>query len=251
MSQKRKPRGVSATLEGIKLLKGAKASGREDEGKPLTYPRIAERAKVNEKTVQRFFHGERVDLDSALEIIKALGLQEEDVLPLEDSKIAESIERIQAKSTANSERASELIQELETALSELKASKNASLPARDWLKANRAALSREAAKSALEKSYDKKLFDVDEYYSEEIGQFSKEVRKYLQLLYYCLEAGTWEFMDRAMQESLIPMNRDSQLYVEALKFIKNQKVSRDLLPEEARELTLCLDYLINTIPIRF
>lgn len=251
MNRKRKPRGVSATPEGIKRLKEAKAGGRDDEGKPLTYERLAQRAKVSDKTVQRFFGGDDVDWDSAIAIIKELKLKEQDILPLEESLVSESIERIGAESTANSERASALIEKLETALSELKASKNASLPAMDWLKANREALSREAAKSAFEEYYGKKHSELDKDYLEEIEQFSKEIRKYLRLLYYCLEAGSWELMDRAMQESLIPMNRNSQLYVKALKFIKNQKMSRCLSPDEARELTLCLDYLINTIPIRF
>jgi hypothetical protein len=58
-------------------------------------------------------------------------------------------------------------------------------------------------------------------------------------------------MDEVRRKSLFPMNRDSWLYVEALKFIKNQKVSQELQYQEARELILFLDYLIGAIPSRF
>ncbi|NEO92056.1 MAG: hypothetical protein F6K56_18155 [Moorea sp. SIO3G5] len=251
MSKKRKPRGVSASPEGIKRLNQAKASGRDDEGKPLTYERLAQRAdNMSDKTVKRFFNKERVDRDSALTIIKALGLKPEDVLSPEESLVSESIEQIQAKDTGDSERAGELIQKLETGLSKLKKRKEASLQAMEWLKGNRKALSQEAAEAALRKHYDQNPNNVDTDYSGDIEVFSQEIRKYLQLIYYCLDLGSWDLMDRAIQESKIPVNRDLQLYVDALDFIKNQKVSLSFAPEEANELTLCLDYLIKIIPIR-
>lgn len=45
MSQTRKPRSVPATEDGLKKLQQAKADGRNDDGKPLTYERIADKAK--------------------------------------------------------------------------------------------------------------------------------------------------------------------------------------------------------------
>jgi hypothetical protein len=47
MSQTRKPRGVRATREGLQKLQQAKATGRDEDGKALTYERIAERARVD------------------------------------------------------------------------------------------------------------------------------------------------------------------------------------------------------------
>jgi predicted NACHT family NTPase len=75
MSQTRKPRGVRATEEGLKKLQQAKAAGRDEDGKPLTYERIAERARVDKKTVERFFRREAKDRDSAIAITNALNLE--------------------------------------------------------------------------------------------------------------------------------------------------------------------------------
>jgi hypothetical protein len=121
----------------------------------------------------------------------------------------------------------------------------------DWLKVNRERLSQQAAKSAFGYPPDERSSDLDEGDLEEIEQFSKEIRRYLQILYNCLKVGSWDAMDEVRRKSLFPMNRDSWLYVEALKFIKNQKVSQELQYQEARELILFLDYLIGAIPSRF
>ncbi|NET64927.1 MAG: helix-turn-helix domain-containing protein [Moorea sp. SIO1G6] len=250
MSKQRKPRGVTASPEVIMRLEQARVSERDDEGKSLSYEGLAQKAQISKKTVERFFKQKRVDWHSASAIIQALGLKPEDVLFSEESLLLESIEQIQAKDTGDSERAGELIKGLETALSELKKSEEASLEAMEWLKANRKALSQEAAEAALRKHYDQNPNNVDTDYSGDIEVFSQEIREYLKLIYYCLDVGDWELMDRAIKESKIPVNRDLQLYVDALDFIKTQKVSLSFAPEEAKELTLCLDYLIQIIPIK-
>ncbi|NEO24076.1 hypothetical protein [Moorena sp. SIO4A5] len=252
MNKKRNRDSVSASPEGIMRLKQARASQRDDEGNPLTYEGLAVKAKMTDRTVKRFFSGKRVDRNNAYAIIEALNLKREDVLypDPEESLVLESIEQIQAKDTGDSERAGELIKGLETALSELKKREEASLEAMEWLKANRKALSQEAAEAALRKHYDQNPNNVDTDYSEDIEVFSQEIIKYLQLIYYCLDLRNWKPMDRAIQEFLIPVNRDLQLYVDALYFIKTQKLSLSFTPEEAKEITLYLDYLINIIPMR-
>jgi hypothetical protein len=83
MSQTRKPRGVRASEEGLKKLQQAKAAGRNEDGKPLTYERIAERARVDKKTVERFFRREAKDRDSAFAIVQSLGL---DIIEVVDPK---------------------------------------------------------------------------------------------------------------------------------------------------------------------
>ncbi|NEO65261.1 MAG: hypothetical protein F6J98_34665 [Moorea sp. SIO4G2] len=51
--QKGKPRSFSATPEGIRRLNQARASQRDDEGKPLTYQRLAPKPKLSGKIVQQ------------------------------------------------------------------------------------------------------------------------------------------------------------------------------------------------------
>jgi hypothetical protein len=192
MNQKRRRRTVRLSKGGIEQLEQAKDKGRDHEGKPLTFESIAEKAKVSDKTVKRFFRGEAVDPGYADAIIEALGLRKEEVLSSEESLVVESIERIEARSAelerheTHSDRAGELIEELERKLKELKQSTD-----------------------------------------------------------------DWNLIDQAIQETVIPLNLEPKFYVKALIFIKDQRVLQELPPEVAKELTLCLDYLIKIIPIRF
>lgn len=246
MNPKRQ-RSVSATPNGMELLR--EAQGNSEEGR-LSQSAVAERAKVSEKTVGRFFQGKSVDWSSALAIIKCLGLSKEDVLFLEDSLIEESIEKIESSDAGKSESAQQVITGLETALNQLNQDKETDFQAMDWLKANRKSLAQEAAEAVLRKNSGQAVTGTitDE---SDLNQFSQDIRKYLQVLYYCLEVGSWEFIDRAIQESLIPINREIEYYIEALTFIKNQKVSQDLSPKVAQTMTLLLDYLIKILPLRF
>jgi len=84
MTPTRKPRGVSATETGKEKLKQAKAAARDDNGKPLTYELIDEKAKIDAKTVKRFFYGNKVDRDSAIAICNALGLEVKEVVDPND-----------------------------------------------------------------------------------------------------------------------------------------------------------------------
>jgi HEAT repeat protein len=84
MTPTRKPRGVSVTETGKEKLKQAKAAARDDNGKPLTYELIGEKAKIDPKTVKRFFYGKRVDRDSAIAICTALGVEVKEVVDPND-----------------------------------------------------------------------------------------------------------------------------------------------------------------------
>jgi transcriptional regulator with XRE-family HTH domain len=76
MSQTRKPRSVRATEEGVQKLRQAKAAGRDEDGKPLTYEYIAEKAGVEKKTVERFVRENKaVDRGYAIAITNALNLE--------------------------------------------------------------------------------------------------------------------------------------------------------------------------------
>jgi transcriptional regulator with XRE-family HTH domain len=55
----------------------------------LTYERIAERARVDKKTVERFFRGEAKDRDSISAIVQALGLEITEVVDPKDWNPAE------------------------------------------------------------------------------------------------------------------------------------------------------------------
>jgi DNA-binding Lrp family transcriptional regulator len=241
MSPKRQ-RSVRATPGGITLLR--EAQGSFEDG-PLSYNDIAERTNISEKTVGRFFRGDGVDRAYALAIISFFKLSEKDVLSM-DSLVGESIEKIENSATANSESAQQLIAGLETALSEFNQDKEIDLQAMEWLKVNRISLAQEAAEAVLKRRSTASKID-----KSDLEQFSQDIRKHLQVLYYCLEEGSWEVIDGAVQESLIPINREVECYIEALTFIRDQKVSQYLSPKVAQTITLCLNYLINFLPLRF
>lgn len=242
--------GVHATAEGIVRLKEAQATQKDDEGRPLTYERISEKSGVSDKTVKRFFKGENVRLTSVFAIIDVLGLKREDVLPPEDSFVSKAIGDIEEKRTENPERAHELVEALEKELLNLKRQEQVSSIARDWLKGNRKTLSRDAAHSALSTFYSKKLLNTDAIKIEEIDQLAVEIKIYLKYIYEWIDIGDWKFIDAAMQSAPPPVTREPEIYVEALTFIKEQRVSRDLSSEEAVEISNCLDYFIKTIPLR-
>ncbi|MBD2018022.1 NACHT domain-containing protein [Microcoleus sp. FACHB-53] len=84
MSQTRKPRGVRATEAGRQKLLQAKASRRNNKGKPWTYFDVATAAEVDEKTVQRFFRGEAKDRNYAIAIVQALDLDITEVVDPQD-----------------------------------------------------------------------------------------------------------------------------------------------------------------------
>ncbi len=71
-------RSIKATK--IEKLQEAKNSQR------LTYEKLAEKAYVSESTVKRFFKGIAVDIPSAESIVKALGLELEEVIQLSNNQ---------------------------------------------------------------------------------------------------------------------------------------------------------------------
>ena len=69
-------RGISATPDGIAKLNNAKNTGKDDNGKPWTFPSIAEKAGIQgHKTVCRFFEGTRIQRGNANAICQALNLE--------------------------------------------------------------------------------------------------------------------------------------------------------------------------------
>jgi Phycobilisome protein len=249
MTSKRKSRGVKATPNGLELLHKAKGE------RKMSYEEIAGHVidgitsdVISEKTVARFFGGTSVEWFSASKIAKVLGLDVLNVVDREEYLVSESIDQIEREG-ADSKRAIGLIEELEKAFNELKQREEASLPIMEWLKANRKTLSQEAAEAVLRNRNDQENFGSNTDDSD-IERFSKDIRKYLQLLYFCLEEGSWELIERVIQESVMPVNWDTELYAEALTFIKNQKINQNFSSESTQEIMLFLDYLIKIIPLR-
>lgn len=80
MPKSRKPRSVKASPDGIEKLNQAKGASQNDEDKRLTIPKIAERAKLGEKTVGNFLRGEPVEPATASEICKVLDLDLKEIL---------------------------------------------------------------------------------------------------------------------------------------------------------------------------
>jgi HEAT repeat protein/energy-coupling factor transporter ATP-binding protein EcfA2 len=91
MSKERKQRGILATPTGKQKLQEAKANGRNELGKKLTYDNIAEKAVVDKKTVERFMRRlQLIDRDNALAICQALGLEITDVVDPDEWNYDES-----------------------------------------------------------------------------------------------------------------------------------------------------------------
>jgi len=69
-------RGIPATPDGIAKLNNAKNTGKDDNGKPWTFPSIAEKAGIqSHKTVERFFKGKGIERGNANAICQALNLE--------------------------------------------------------------------------------------------------------------------------------------------------------------------------------
>ncbi len=78
--KEKRDRGVAATASGINKLKYSKANIRKDTDKISTYSQIAEKTLLSEKTVNRFFHGEKVDESSARRICKVLDVEYSEII---------------------------------------------------------------------------------------------------------------------------------------------------------------------------
>ncbi|RUS93022.1 hypothetical protein DSM106972_097700 [Dulcicalothrix desertica PCC 7102] len=248
MSNSRKLRGVCASPKGKGLLDQARREGKDSEGNRLTYERIAEMALVGERTVRRFFNGENVDKSYATSIIDALSLDYNSVISLEDEKVEEAKSKI-AERGSDSSIASELIRDLETILQEHRKNTEIDNQAMDWLKGNRLDLAEEAASAALKECSNQNLFDGDREYAKIISELSKDIIEYLRICHICLQEGTIRVLEEARQQSLIPLNFDSELYQKALIFIKEQKVIQKFTQEAGKTLVACLDYLIAVVPL--
>ncbi|GCL51249.1 putative signal transduction protein with Nacht domain protein [Microcystis aeruginosa NIES-3804] len=91
MSKERKQRGILATPTGKQKLQEAKANGRNELGRLLTYDNIAEKAGVDKRTVERFMRRlQLIDRDNALAICQALGLEITDVVDPDEWNCDES-----------------------------------------------------------------------------------------------------------------------------------------------------------------
>lgn len=237
-------RGASASPEGIVRLKTAQ--GLFQDGR-LTYEKIAEKVGTTSKTVSRFFRGISVDRANAYAIIDYLGLTREEVLSAEDLLVEQSIIKIKDSDADSAEQAQELISQLSTALNKLKKEEESSLPAMEWLKSHRIPLSQDAAEAVLS---DDDMARGSATEEPDISSFAGEIRKYLQLIYFCLEVGSWDVIDAAIQQSLVPNSRDVYTYTKALSLIRD-KANNQVLSNDSRQiLNLCIDYLIQVLPLR-
>lgn len=233
-------RGIRASSKGLALLREAQGNF---EGGRLTYEKIAEALTIGDKTVARFFRGERLDRQYAIAIIKFFNLSIEDVISSEEILIDDSIRKIESESDENPERAQELIEKLQSVLDGLKREEEINRQAMDWLKTNRKVLAQEAVESTLNSNMGQEYFGAQPNNSE-LEQFSEDIIKYLQLIYYSLGEGSWAVIDGAIQELLVPVNLEVELYKESLAFIKDQKVDKNLSAEVAQPISFFIDYLI-------
>lgn len=249
MTRKRKSRSVKATSDGLERLQQAKAKLRAENDKQMTHEAIAQAARMSVKTIQRFLSGEKVDKEYALSIIRVLGLEADDILSKEEMLVAKSIDKIRDEGHSNPERANQLVEGLDTALEKFSQDEEISTDAMDWLKAQRKVLAQDAVEFVFRK-YEFERSSTESLDESDMKQFAHDIRQHLKLIYHCLDVGTWELIDRAVQESVIPVRRERSLYVEALTFIQEEKVKKELPPAVAQSITYYLDYLIRIIPVR-
>ena len=98
-------RGIAATVAGLQKLREVKAVGTED-GTRLTYEGIAGRilrssqTSVDQRTVRRFFNGERIDRDSVTAICMALGLEVTEIVDPNEWHPAKPRQKTQSVATS-------------------------------------------------------------------------------------------------------------------------------------------------------
>lgn len=285
MSRERKPRGICATSHGYELLHQAKANKLDDEGKRFSYKRIASQAQVDVKTVGRFFKKKAVDYSSALAIINVFGLKISDVIAPHETILENSIEDAEdsrqnflaeikikeeeiegfrqqgslyesdiKKLEADKAELEICVQRLDESLGQLKTMVTKfdqrmefSWEGANWLNERRQKdFAREATEYVLlNYPVNNKLgggFD-----STQVKQFTKDIRKYLYLIYHCLCRGSNNLLYKAMIEERINFTLKPKAYVIAFNFIKDHKIPEDMPSKVADELKLYLVCLIKLI----
>ncbi|MFB2879475.1 HEAT repeat domain-containing protein [Floridanema aerugineum] len=90
MMRSSQSRSIQANSLGLQKLKQTRASQRCDDGKRLTYERLAEKAGVSDATVKRFFGGKAVDIPFAEWITQALGLKLADVVDADELELQDT-----------------------------------------------------------------------------------------------------------------------------------------------------------------
>jgi transcriptional regulator with XRE-family HTH domain len=81
-------KGVSATTEGKKRLREAQT---REEGKKLSYDRIAEKVYTSRSTVERFFNGKPIEIATAKKIVDFLDIKLDDVVDISHLQSSESV----------------------------------------------------------------------------------------------------------------------------------------------------------------
>ncbi len=288
MSQTRKPRGIRATDYGLKLLQQAKADKQDEQGKRLTYERIAAKAMLDEKTVKRLFSGKQpVELSSVSKIVAVLNLKLEDVVEFHKSVIEGSIEDLEEENrtlketivvkdreveqlrTQSNMSVSEikrleaekvdiemkvkLYDESIKALKEyVKKSENRltiSKQTAHWLKIHKETLLKKTVDFVLSQNSIRQEIGVNPESLEKIKkQLYKDINIYLKLVYHCLDGGSHNLLFKAIMQTKIPRNLNKIAYIEAFKIIKEQRANKELSIGMAEELAYYLDQLIALLP---
>ena len=281
MSQTRKLRGVRATDYGLELLKQAKAD------KDLSYEDIAGKAERDVKTVQRFFSGRAVDPSSASKIVVILDLKLQEVVYLDRSVVAGSIEDLEQENRTLKETIAVKDREIEQlqaqanmSVSEIKrleaekvdiemqvklydesikrlkeyANKSESRMSiskqtAHWLKTHKESLLQESVEFVLTKTSIKPEICVSLDSLEKTKEkLYKDMNIYLKLIYHCLDGGSHNLLFKAIMQAKIPRNLSKTAYIEAFKFIKEQRATKELSIGMADELAYYLDQLIALLP---
>ena len=249
MTKQRKERGVTASPIGRDRMTEAKAKKQltnEDTNNPWNNERIADEAKVNEKTVARFLNGTNpVDPTNAHNIVSVLGLKFDDVVSSIQSSTSQVIDKLENE--PDEKQAGYLIQGLENSLTTYLKAEEVESTAVKWLDLNyEKIININDIRKEIQKINSDLQF-CDEINAEDI---SKDLKKYIEAVQYCLELGSLHLIDTAIQECLLPSTYNVDIYVHFLEFIRDFKILNQAPLNISSKILIPLNYMIKVLPIK-
>lgn len=249
MPKQRKQRGVTASPIGRNRMTEAKAKKQltnEDTNSPWNNERIAHEAKVNEKTVSRFFNGTSpVDLTSAHNIISVLELKFDDVVSSTQSLTSQVIDNLENE--PDEKQAGQLIHGLEDSLTTYLEAEEVESIAVKWMESNYEKI---ININDIRNEIQKINIDLQVYEEINAEDISKDLKKYIEAVQYCLELGSLQLIDTAIEECLIPSTYNVDIYVHFLEFIRDFKILNQAPLNISSKILIPLNYMIKVLPIK-
>lgn len=240
MVKQRRTRGVLASTSGVELMEQAKAEKR------LTNESIASAAVLDVKTVGRFLNRDQhIDRMSARSIVAVLELEFNDVVSSTQSLTSQVMDDLGNES--DGKQADNLIQGFEDGLTKYLKSEESESSAIKWLELNQDEI---VNVDSIRNEIAKINSNSPIYENVNAENLSKDLKRYLEAIHYCLELGSLQFIDAAIEEYLIPSTYDTSVYVHFLEFIRDLKISNKAPLSLSNKISVPLNYLIRVLPMK-